>query len=603
MRNIRPQNTPAYKTNEWVGLSTDNKDSIKEQLLDGDLFRQMDDGKVFRYSKEKNEWYNEPTASGGGGTGGTDSYTKLNNLPKINGHVIVGEEVGASYGLVDKTTLDTELAKKQDKISAGKNIEISGNVIKNTVIDDTTEYTTDKTMSTSKIKTWVQGDKTIDYTKLDKIPTIEGTAVNGDKTAGDFGLAKKVDVDKKQDKLTAGNGITISADSKIAVDIIDDTLSTSSTKTMSIDGIKKFIGAPMKYVGTVATMNDLGSSEKDVGYVYTVLDEKRNYAYTKSKNWVSIGTTDIDLSSYYTKAQTDTAIDDKISTHNSDANAHAAIREDVAKRVPIDGKASADDIAQGKLNKWVDSNGLKTETDKLVKKSNAATMDDVTAGNSDKWMGANIGKEFFNKFVLVDGKATQDDVSSAKSDKWVDSFVLSKKLEAKQDKITANNVLVRDAKTGNIEGRTIATEIVESGNGLATAGAVYSAIPHLYEHNIAANPTGKPSFAMRFYSTDETAINFTSLLTWIKARGVGIRIPVTGGTYPPEKTTGAVTITHLYVGNGTVGLIGTCEVLSSTAGQYANRYSGYGWTVSDTDWKAFDSDGKSKMTDTVIKIF
>ena len=83
------------------------------------------------------------TISSTGGTGGTSDYTQLTNKPQINGIELTGNKNGNDLGLAneseieelgnelnqlanDVTNLDTN---KQDKLVAGTNITIEGNVI------------------------------------------------------------------------------------------------------------------------------------------------------------------------------------------------------------------------------------------------------------------------------------------------------------------------------------------------------------------------------------------------------------------------------------------------------------------------------------------
>ena len=59
----------------------------------------------------------------------------------------------------------------------------------------------------------------IDYDTLEDKPKINGVTIEGTKTAADYHLATKTEVNSKQEKLTAGNNITIDANNRIDAEI------------------------------------------------------------------------------------------------------------------------------------------------------------------------------------------------------------------------------------------------------------------------------------------------------------------------------------------------------------------------------------------------
>lgn len=66
----------------------------------------------------------------GGGSGGVTNYEKLTNLPSVNGVTLKGDKNSSSLGLQDKLTSEQlnaidQVKDKQDKLTAGKGIEIS----------------------------------------------------------------------------------------------------------------------------------------------------------------------------------------------------------------------------------------------------------------------------------------------------------------------------------------------------------------------------------------------------------------------------------------------------------------------------------------------
>ena len=74
------------------------------------------------------------------------------------------------------------------------------------------------------------------------------------------------------------------------------------------------VSSVYKYRGTVATYNNLPSTNLTIGDVYNVEDTGDNYAWTGTE-WDKLGG-DIDLSAYYTKIQTDSLLNNKEKTSN-----------------------------------------------------------------------------------------------------------------------------------------------------------------------------------------------------------------------------------------------------------------------------------------------
>lgn len=120
------------------------------------------------------------TINSTGGSGGTSDYTELTNKPQINGHELTGNQDGNALGLAneseieelgnelnqlanDVTNLDTN---KQDKLIAGNNITIEGNVISSTgggTIDAYTKAETDELLDDKQDKLTAVSPLNIDY--------------------------------------------------------------------------------------------------------------------------------------------------------------------------------------------------------------------------------------------------------------------------------------------------------------------------------------------------------------------------------------------------------------------------------------------------------
>lgn len=84
---------------EYAGLSSDNKTSndVIKNPQNGDVFKEIDTGKIFKYNADTQQWVEQP-ASGGGGGGQTSGVTSFNGR---NGAVTpqegdyTAEQVGA----------------------------------------------------------------------------------------------------------------------------------------------------------------------------------------------------------------------------------------------------------------------------------------------------------------------------------------------------------------------------------------------------------------------------------------------------------------------------------------------------------------------------
>lgn len=99
------------------------------------------------------------TISAAGGSGGTSDYTALTNKPQINSVELSGNKSLTDLGIASATAL----AGKQDKLTAGTNITISG--------------------------TTISANDTKDYNALSNRPQIAGVTLSGNKTLASLGIA------------------------------------------------------------------------------------------------------------------------------------------------------------------------------------------------------------------------------------------------------------------------------------------------------------------------------------------------------------------------------------------------------------------------------
>ena len=116
----------------------------------------------------------------------------------------------------------------------------------------------------------------------------------------------------KQDKLIAGQNITISANTIAAKNIIDDT-KNSLTTVWSSNKVKALFESLEGGVDIVITATRPAKSaavEKTMYYVGTTAPY--HIWFFLNDDWVDFGTTEISLENYYTKAEVDELLDDKV---------------------------------------------------------------------------------------------------------------------------------------------------------------------------------------------------------------------------------------------------------------------------------------------------
>ena len=185
-------------------------------------------------------------------------------------------------------------------------VKVNGtSVISNNVADIT--LGTMATESASDYYTKTQADSTfanieVETTKVDKVSTankVYGTDSSGNQTTYDVDSFGKVDDVKVGDTSVVTNKIATLGT------MAGENTTSYYTKT-EVDG--KLSGA-MHFKGTVATVDDLPSSDNEVGDMYNVTSTGANYAWD-GENWDKLSE-NIDLSGIYTKTEVDDLLDVK----------------------------------------------------------------------------------------------------------------------------------------------------------------------------------------------------------------------------------------------------------------------------------------------------
>lgn len=334
--------------------------------------------------------YTKPT--GGGGGGGVTAYGQLTGKPKINGVTLDGSKTTADLKLVDETSIQTSETKlqglidaKQNKLTAGTNINIAGDEISATIdlapIEAKIDTKQDKLTAGANIEIVGNeiranipaqpGAAATSYADLTNKPQINSIELDGNKTLADLGIASEQSVtdakteletkiDEKQNKLTAGVNITISDQgviSSVGGGQAPD-MTNYYTKT-EVDGLIQQDTDTTYTAGNGLSLNDTEFAIDDA--VVATVDNLN---------------TKVDQTAYDTKVA---EIETKIDT-------------EVVK------KADVENTLSGTENKILDSKGLKSELDN--KQNKISTGKNVSIFNNRlKSMGIKVETE--NKLELL----------------------------------------------------------------------------------------------------------------------------------------------------------------------------------------------------------
>lgn len=227
------------------------------------------------------------------------------------------------------TEMQTEIEGKQDALTAGRNITIQDNVIS----ASGEEYTAGQNV---QIEDGVISATDTTYTAGDNI-TIEGNVISADdvdlshyytKTEANALLDEKVDTEtgkglstndftnadkQKLDGLknyTAGQNVTIDANGVISADEPDLSDYYTKSETYNKTEVNDLISAIEDFHVLIVQSLPQTGEERTIYFVPKQGGGYTEYMYINNA-WEEIGDTDIDLSGYYTKTETDALLADK----------------------------------------------------------------------------------------------------------------------------------------------------------------------------------------------------------------------------------------------------------------------------------------------------
>lgn len=144
------------------------------------------------------------------------SITSTYSSSKIDSTYAKKTDIPSLTGYARTEYVDTQLSNKQDRLTAGTGITIIGNTISSYAVGiDDAAVSESSTYSSSKIDTTYAKKEYVDTKVSDLVnsapETLDTLKELSDALGGDANFATTVatQIGNKQDKLTAGNGITI----------------------------------------------------------------------------------------------------------------------------------------------------------------------------------------------------------------------------------------------------------------------------------------------------------------------------------------------------------------------------------------------------------
>ena len=234
---------------------------------------------------------NQYTDEHGGGGGGTTNYNSLSNRPQINGTTLSGNKTGHQLGLQNELTFDNVPTQNSN------NPVKSGGVYSALAEKVTAEA--GKVLSSN------------DYT------TAEKTKLAGIEADAEVNVIEKIVL----------NGVElVPANKEVAINVITRAVnnltnyylkSETYTKTEVDDLLSAMASLTLEIVETLPTT----SISTTTIYLVPVAGQTNvymQYAYINN-DWAQLGTTQVDLTNYYTKTQVDALLDGKEDTLTFDS--------------------------------------------------------------------------------------------------------------------------------------------------------------------------------------------------------------------------------------------------------------------------------------------
>ena len=239
---------------------------------------------------------NQYTDEHGGGGGGTTNYNSLSNRPQINGTTLSGNKTGHQLGLQSELTFDNVPTQSSN------NPVKSGGIYSALAEKVTAEA--GKVLSSN------------DYT------TTEKTKLAGIEAGAEVNVIAKI-VLNGVELVPANKEVAINVITRAVNNLTNYYLKTETYTKTEVDALlSAMTSLTLEIVETLPTQ-DISTTTIYLVPVQGQTNVYMQYAYINSA-WAQLGTTQVDLSNYYTKTQVDTLLNGKEDTLTWDSTPTAS---------------------------------------------------------------------------------------------------------------------------------------------------------------------------------------------------------------------------------------------------------------------------------------
>ena len=259
---------------------------------------------------------------GGGGGGGTTNYNLLSNLPKIAGVELKGNKTLAQLGIQGELAFDNTPTE-------GSNNPVKSSGIFSTFAALRSAINQQMSLKVDKISG--KGLSTNDYT------TDEKTKLSGIESNAEVNIIGEIVVNGTP-LVPVNKSVAINILTKSVDDLVNYYTKTQTYTKEEVNNLVNSISSlTLDIVSTLPT-EDISTTTIYLLPVTGATNVYMQYAYINNE-WAQLGTTQVDLTNYYTKAQIDT---------------YLALKQDLL---------TFDDIPTANSNNPVKSGGIKTALD------------------------------------------------------------------------------------------------------------------------------------------------------------------------------------------------------------------------------------------------
>lgn len=340
----------------------------------------------------------------------------------------------------------------------------------------------------------IEGGGSSNYNDLTNKPRINNTELIGNKTDTDLGLATKTELNAKQNTITGGNGIDVSSD-VVSVDLKSSGsfLNFASgklgvnTQSLGASQLREYLSdssilsgfptlATKTYVDNLISgrlkrlvVETLPTQDIDTNTIYMILKTAPTtnniydeYMYINNA-WELIGSTEVDLSNYYTKTESDNRYNAKLTVGNGiditnneisakvdGYNLYFANNNIAINTTNLGGSYSLrQELANGDSTTFAlaSKSNLADYQPKLTAGTNI-TIDAnnvISASGSGGSYSAGNGIDITNDTISVDLKSgTELQITSGELDIDLSSYATTTDLSSKQDTIDSSHKLDAD---------------------------------------------------------------------------------------------------------------------------------------------------------------